>query len=315
VKELLDEPNDSSSFTRSGFSPGRLGYTTPSVCPLFRSARTLGAAKSTVATGISITSPPSGTTTTSCEPIVVEVAGSADVATVLLPRRRWRSPGTTRTAWREPCRFTLASAWPSRPGARRRTGGGVILNGALDDVLTVTFDGVDSAPIPIRALVPDDLGPCGTETTTTTTGPPSTTITLPSCQADTDCDDGDACTGDVCAPAGCEHVAAAGPDGAECLLSAALAEPLCPAGTIAARLEQFATTKLERALRLMQKADLTAKPKRQQRFLNKASKALGKIGRHRPGATSDDCLQRLTALVDNLLGTLLEPPPITPPPA
>ena len=127
----------------------------------------------------------------------------------------------------------------------------------------------------------------------------------PACQADADCDDGDACTGDVCTPAGCEHVAAAGLEGAECLLSAALSEPLCPAGTIDPKLEQFATTKLQRALELVRKAAQATKPKRQQRLLDKASKALGKIVRHKPGATTDDCLELLTAQVDDILDTLL----------
>ena len=308
VKELLDEPGNSSSFTRSGFSPGRLTYTTPSSCDLFRSARTLAASRSAVATGISITSPPSGTTATPGEPIVVEVAGSPDVATVLLILSQPRGASVMAEQPGPDARFDLEipetaigrqnvvvgaldasgrlvavsdtvtvdvdvpselnsiTVYPPvvyllpcttatlevtghyqdgvdralslHPGlsmtfatgsAAQSGGGGVVLNEAADDTLTVTFDGVDSAPVPIRALVPDDLGLCDAETTTTTTGPSPTSTTGPSdpstttsttttpvpstttstlspvCQADADCDDGDACTGDVCTPDGCQH--------------------------------------------------------------------------------------------------------------
>jgi hypothetical protein len=143
-------------------------------------------------------------------------------------------------------------------------------------------------------------------TTTTTT----TTSTLPpACHAAADCDDGDACTGDVCTPAGCEHVAAVSLEGAECLLSAALSEPLCAPGTIAPKLERFATKKLQRALELVREAALATKPKRQQRLLDKADKTLGKIMQHKPGATTGDCLQGLEARIDDVLGALSEPPP------
>ncbi len=427
VKELLNEPDNSSSFTRSGFSPGQLGYTTPSLCPLFRRARTLGAARSTVATGISITSPASGSTATPGEPIVVEVAGSPDIATVLLVLSQPRGATVMAEQPGPDARFDLAipetavglqnvvvggldasgllvavsdtvtvdvtvpselnsiTVYPPvvylqpcttatlevtghyedgvdralslQPGlsmafttgsAAQSGAGGVVLNEELDDTLTVTFDGVDSAPVPIRALVPDDLGACGAETTTTTTVPPSTTSTstpdpattttttapgssttttttptpetssttttpasstttstlLPACQADADCDDGDACTGDVCTPAGCEHVAATGLDGAECLLATALAEPLCPAGTIDPKLEQFASQKLQRALGLVQQAALATKPRRQRRLLAKADRALGRIVRRKPGATTDECLQLLAVRIDDILDVL-----------
>jgi hypothetical protein len=55
------------------------------------------------------------------------------------------------------------------------------------------------------------------------------------------------------------------------LLSAALAGPLCPAGTMDSKLEQFATTKLQRALELVRRAALAPKPKRRQRLLVKAT--------------------------------------------
>src|SRR5262249_58736413 len=105
--------------------------------------------------------------------------------------------------------------------AARRGGSGVTLNEPLGDTLTVSFDGVDSAPVFIRTLLPENPAPCGTNATTTTTitstpttsvssttlsGPPTTTITTPApagstttstvpqgCGTDTDCDDGDAC--------------------------------------------------------------------------------------------------------------------------
>ena len=91
----------------------------------------------------------------------------------------------------------------------------------------------------------------------------------------------------------------------ECALSAALAEPLCPAGA-APQLEHFAITKLQRALELVRNAALAGKPKRRQRLLAKASKVLGKIVRHEPGATTDDCLELLTARIDDVRDTLLE---------
>lgn len=77
------------------------------------------------------------------------------------------------------------------------------------------------------------------------------------------------------------------------MLSAALSEPLCPAGTIDPKLEEFAIGTLQRALELVREAAVATKPKRQQRLLDKAAKALGKIERHKPGVTTDDCLQLL----------------------
>ena len=79
---------------------------------------------------------------------------------------------------------------------------------------------------------------------------------------------------------------------------------LCPAGTIGSKLEQFATAKLQRALDLMNEAELATKPKRQQRLLDKASKVLGKILHHKPGTTTDECLDILGAEIDGILGTL-----------
>jgi hypothetical protein len=102
----------------------------------------------------------------------------------------------------------------------------------------------------------------------------------------------------------CEVVAETGLDVAQCLLSAALAEPLCPAGTIAPKLERFATMKLQRALDRVRKAALAVEPRRQQRLVRKATRALAKIVRHNPGATSEECLQLLTAMIDDVLARL-----------
>jgi hypothetical protein len=83
VKGLLNEPAGSSSFTRAGFSPGQLGYTTPSLsCPLLRRAQRLGA--SAVAPEIAITSPAPGTSVTAGESLHVEVTGAPEIATVIL---------------------------------------------------------------------------------------------------------------------------------------------------------------------------------------------------------------------------------------
>ena len=86
-------------------------------------------------------------------------------------------------------------------------------------------------------------------------------------------------------PAGCEHVAPVGLEGADCPLSSALSEPLCPAGTIDPKLDEFAMKKLQRALDLVREGALASKPNRQQRLLDKASRALGKI---EPAVTTDD---------------------------
>jgi uncharacterized delta-60 repeat protein len=431
VKGLLNEPGGSSSFTRAGFSPGQLGYTTPSLsCPLLRRAQRLGA--NAVAPEIAITSPAQGTSVTGGSSLHVEVTGSPEIATVILLMSQPGSamqlaeqPGpdaqfdvdvpptaigeqnvvvagidadgrlvavsdtltvevTVPAALRnitiyppvvylQPCgttslvvtghyqdgvdrdlsaqpgtRMTFAAGNAAQSGAS-----GVVLNAVSGDAVIISFDGVDSPAVPIRALIPDDLGSCVVATTSTTTLPSttSTTITAPSttstttapqasttttsttldstttttpvtsttstpasstttstlapgCQADTECDDGDACTVDVCAPSGCNHVAAIGLDGAECLLSVALSGPLCPAGTISPKLEQFANAKLQRALDLMNQAELATKPKRQQRLLDKASKVLGKILRRKPGTTTDECLDILGAQIDGILGTL-----------
>jgi len=132
----------------------------------------------------------------------------------------------------------------------------------------------------------------------------TTTTTLPACQQDTDCDDGNACTVDDCGSAGCRNVPFIGLAAAQCLLEAALAAPLCPAETIDPTLTQSATAKLQRALDRVRKAAGAAKPKQRQRLVQKASGVLGKILGRQLGATSGECLQALAALVGNVLGTL-----------
>jgi hypothetical protein len=132
----------------------------------------------------------------------------------------------------------------------------------------------------------------------------TTTTTLPACQSDTDCDDGDACTADVCGSAGCQNLAPAGLAGADCLLSAAIAQPVCAAGTIDPKLTQFANKKLQRALDNLRKAAQATKAKQQQKLIDKAGGLLGKILRRELGTTSDGCLQLLTAQVDEVLDTL-----------
>ena len=62
--------------------------------------------------------------------------------------------------------------------------------------------------------------------------------------------------------------------------------------------------KLQRALELVREAALATKPKWQQRLLHKAGRALRKVERHKPGATTDDCLQVLTARMDDIRDTL-----------
>jgi hypothetical protein len=164
VKELLNEPDNSSSFTRSGYSPGQLGYTTPSLCPLLRRARTLGAARSTVATGISITSPASDTTATPGEPIVVEVAGSPDIATVLLVMSQ---PGDDMVLAEQPgpdARFDLEVP-ETAVGLQNLVGGGLDASGRLVAVSdTVTVDvSVPSALNGITVYLPVVyLQPCAT---------------------------------------------------------------------------------------------------------------------------------------------------------
>ena len=444
VKELLNEPANSTSFTSSGYSPGQLPYTTPtSVCPVLRRARTLGSTRGITDTGLTITSPVSGTTLASGESFTVEAAGGTDIATIVLvmsqPEGQMllvEQPGpaasfevqvpdtaigqqnlvvagldasgslvavsdTVTVEVTVPATLDSITVYPpvvylrpcgapatleitghyddgvardlsAQPGlsltfatgsAAQSGASGVVLSEARDDTLVVTFAGVDSTPVPLRALVSDDdpdtcgggstttttssppatstttAGPSSTTTTTSTTTPTTTTTpetstttttapeasttttvdtstttttTLtPSCQTDTDCDDGDACTGDTCTLAGCEHIAPTGLAGAECVLSAALAEPLCPAGTIGPKLEEFATRKLQRALGLIREATVTTKPKRHDRLLDKAAKALGTIMQHKPGPTTDDCLHTLAGLVDDV-AEALSPPPADP---
>jgi hypothetical protein len=118
---------------------------------------------------------------------------------------------------------------------------------------------------------------------------------------DADCDDGDACTGDVYTPAGCEHVAPVGLEGADGPLSSARSEPLCPAGTIDPKLDEFAMKKLQRALDLVregapdEQAESAAATPRQ-----------GEQGARQDRVWCDDrrLLQLVSARIDAILATL-----------
>ena len=260
VKGLLNEPGGSGSFTRAGFSPGQLGYTTPSLsCPLLRRAQRLGA--SAVAPEITITSPAQGTSVTGGASLHVEVTGAPEIATLILVMSQPGSamqlaeqPGPDAqfdvdvpetaigeqnvvvagvdaegrlvavsdtltvevtvpaalsnitiyppVAYVQPCGTVtlvvtghyddgVARDLSSQPGlsmtfatgnATRSGASSVVLNAVSGDSVVVTFDGIDSPAVPIRALVPDDLGSCVVATTSTTTLPSttSTTITSPS---------------------------------------------------------------------------------------------------------------------------------------
>jgi hypothetical protein len=162
------------------------------------------------------------------------------------------------------------------------------------------FDGCDQCPgsDDLADTDGDDVPDCLAPATTTTT------TTLPACVEDSDCDDGNDCTSDVCDSAACRHTAFTGLPGAECLLTAALSVPLCPAGTIAPTLAPFATTKLQRALDRVRKAAQATKPQQRQRHLKKANDTLGKILRHKLGDTRGDCLRLLAALIGDVLDTL-----------
>jgi hypothetical protein len=67
--------------------------------------------------------------------------------------------------------FTFAEGIAQRAGTRT-----VVNNVGLDDTLTVSLDGIDSAPVPLLVVTPEDRSRCvgGGVGTTTTTSPPST---------------------------------------------------------------------------------------------------------------------------------------------
>ena len=117
VKGLLNEPGGSSSFTRAGFSPGQLGYTTPSLsCPLLRRAQTAGT-RAPWRPEITITSPAPGTSVTAGESLHVEVTGSPEIATVILVMSQ---PGSEMQLAEQPgpdAQFDVDG--PGRPSASR----------------------------------------------------------------------------------------------------------------------------------------------------------------------------------------------------
>jgi pimeloyl-ACP methyl ester carboxylesterase len=411
VRDLLNEPLDSDKFTRSGYDPSVLRYTTPSVCPVLGGGSGLGHSLRNAAavSTFGITSPVSGTSVPPGATLAVDAGGDPDVATVVLvlsqpggqmmvvehpgPAAHFdlQVPDTALgqqnlvaagldaagsllaisdavvvnvavpavlqsisvyppVVYLRPCssasleitghyddgvardlsaqgglRFSFAA------GSAVRTGSGdVVLNEALDDTLTITLDGIDSAPVPIRALPNDGAGPCvaststttSTSSTTTATSPASTTTSstttsttvvdtttttttlAPQCQQSGDCDDGDACTDDTCSAGACQHLPIPGASGASCLLGRLVSGPLCPAGTIDPALEHFATEKLRGALEQVQKAEQATTSKKQRRLLGNAAKRLGRIEKHRSGTTTADCLASLSARVDGVLAAI-----------
>src|SRR4029077_4800745 len=96
-----------------------------------------------------------------CETVTLEITGHYD-------------DGTTRDLSAEPglvFAFETGNAAQNGPSS-------VVMNGTLDDALTITFDGIDSVPVPILIVSPQDLSLCVVVgTSTTTTQPPVTTTT------------------------------------------------------------------------------------------------------------------------------------------
>ena len=406
VKDLLNEPLDSDRFTRSGYDPSVLSYTTPSRCPVLGDGSGLGRSlRSAAVSAFAIASPVSGTSVPPGAQLAVDVGGNPDVATIVLVLSQpggqmmvVEQPGpaahvdlqvpdaavgrqnlvaagldaagsllaisdTVLVNVAVPAALQSISVYPPvvylRPcasasleitghyadgvardlsaqaglrfsfaegNAAQTRSDGVVLNDALDDTLTITLDGIDSAPVPIRALPTDGAGPCVPSTTTTTfTTTTSTTTTLPAstttsttivdttttsttlppqCQEPVDCDDGDACTDDTCSAGACQHIAIPGTSGPSCLLGKLVAEPLCPAGTIDPAFERFATEKIQSALALVQKADQATTSKTKRRLLGNAAKRLGRIAKHRSGTTITDCLQMVSVRVDDVLAAI-----------
>src|SRR5262245_49277451 len=91
----------------------------------------------------SITVSPSVVHLRPCETVTLEITGHFD-------------DGTTQDLSLEPglvFAFETGNAAQNGPSS-------VITNGTLDDTLTVTFDGVDSVPVPILVVSPQDLSLC-----------------------------------------------------------------------------------------------------------------------------------------------------------
>src|SRR5262245_37762480 len=96
-----------------------------------------------------------------CETATLEITGHYD-------------DGSTRDLTTEPgVTYAFATGNAAQSGLGR-----VTMTGLLDDALTVSLDGVDSPPVPIFIVTPQDLSLCivvGTSTTTTTSPAPTTT--------------------------------------------------------------------------------------------------------------------------------------------
>ena len=234
VRNLLNEPKDSNSFTDAGYSPPQLGYNSPSLCPLLLRARALNAIRSAAASGVTIDSPAPGTILSPGASFTVQVSGGPEIATIMVVLSQ---PGgaavirelsgssarfdlqvpeaavgaqnllaagldaggrlvavspTTNIDVRVPAPLDSIAVYPpvvylrpcataslqitgqyedgvardltEQPGldfrfasgnAARSGANGVVLNQPEGDTLTVSFDGVESAPIPIRVLGPN----------------------------------------------------------------------------------------------------------------------------------------------------------------
>src|SRR5262245_64405836 len=95
-----------------------------------------------------------------CETATLEITGHYD-------------DGTTQDLSSEPglvFAFETGNAAQNGPSS-------VVMNGTRDDALTVTLEGVDSMPVPILVVSPQDLSLCVVIGTSTTTTQPATTTT------------------------------------------------------------------------------------------------------------------------------------------
>src|SRR5262245_22655304 len=95
-----------------------------------------------------------------CETVTLEITGHFD-------------DGTTQDLSLEPglvFAFETGNAAQNGPSS-------VVMNGTRDDALTVTLEGVDSMPVPILVVSPQDLSLCVVIGTSTTTTQPATTTT------------------------------------------------------------------------------------------------------------------------------------------
>lgn len=132
---------------------------------------------------------------------------------------------------------------------------------------------------------------------TTTTVPTTTTsTTLPPCSAAT-CDDGDPCTADVCALAGCRHDDLAGIDAVRCAFEGRGLEPaLCG-------IPRAITHRLNRARRLVEHAAARPDASEGRRLVRRALRLLDRTAalaaRREARQGSGDCGRSLVLLIRN----------------